>query len=337
MKRLKKVAALFLIVTLIFIFGGCQQNQEENKATTVSKKDTGPSEVKYVPIKIIKEKVGKKKKWVSRQYKYDKEGNLISKVNFRENGEISSAKKYEYDRYGRVKKMIKTGLINNTKIYNYDKQGRKIGYILKDKTGWERGKGVYKYYDNGNLKYEYIEDNGFSKTKRHTYYNRQGEKEKIVETNTMYNTVSTFEREYDEQGRKRKEIKTKKFKNLGDEVKDIDYYNLQGKKIKSITKNGDRIVWWYEQEYDEQGNATKFLQKNEKGELIEYTTYEYDEQGNVVREINKQRRVSGGFRINRWFDRQYDENNNLVKSCFKGPNGKIGSISYWKYKKIGGE
>jgi hypothetical protein len=215
-----------------------------------------------------------------------------------------------------------------TRTYSYDKQGKKMGYLETNEKGEKCGEGLYKYYDSGQLKYQYTNDQYTKKTKE-IYYNESGEKTKEINSNLMADSTSYFEYEYDDKGNKIKEVESKKYEVNGMVIKIITYYNQFNKCKKYIVKSGQEVSTWFEYEYDKNGNEIKFISKDKDGDIQKIRLLNYDRNGNMIKEVEKK-----NSKINYWIEYKYDENNNLISSLSKDSNGVVGFIRYYEYEKV---
>jgi uncharacterized protein (DUF2249 family) len=354
-----KAIVLLLLFALILLFTACtgeeskeKQNQQAAAQTSQSQNNLEPhyklskeeKEKVHLQIRVIREDVDSGESYVTRIEKYDKEDRLLSVIDKNEKGEVSDYEKYQYDKEGRLIKKSETKLfmgdkVNVVKTYSYNKDGKKTGYIIRTANkGSEIGKGIYEYYANGNLKYKYTEDILNGRTKKF-YYNKEGEKTKVIDDSDgifEIHTISYFEREYDEQGRKIKETEIKKIKETGEKIIDVSHFNKFGKITKAVKRNEDGIVRWFEWEYDKNGNRTKFISKDSKGNIEKIQIYYFDKSGNRIKRVHKEPLNNGQYWITLWFEYEYNENNKIIKFLSKGSNGEIGTIEYYKYKIVNG-
>ncbi|SJZ77194.1 RHS repeat domain-containing protein [Selenihalanaerobacter shriftii] len=366
MKKINKVLILLLALTLILTLTACteersnaKQTLQDNQKIQAKSKETNNKQDKseqepyyklskeqqekvYLVVKVIREDVDSGKKHVTRIEKYDNQDRLLSEVDKNEKGEVTGYEKYEYDDEGRLIKKADTKLfmgdqINIFKVYNYNQAGRKKGYIIKTaRKGSKLGKGIYEYYDNGKLKYKYTEDilNGLVKK---FYYNKKGEKTKVIDDSDgifEIHTVSSFKREYDEQGRMIKETEIKTIKDTGEEIIDVSHFNKFGKITKSITKNENTTKFWFEWEYDENGNEIKFVSRDSNGTIKRIRKNKYDKNGNKIEDFRRARKDNGEFWIFLWVNNKYNEEGDIIKSIEKDKKGIPLIITYYKYQII---
>ncbi|WP_218059079.1 hypothetical protein, partial [Orenia metallireducens] len=287
----------------------------------------------YLIKKSIVENLETGKKYVKRIEKYDDKNNLLSLVSNRKNGELFYYEKYQYNDEGEVMKstILREPFGAITRTYSYDKQGKKMGYLETNEKGEKCGEGLYKYYEDGQLKYEYTNDQ-YTKGREEIYYNEEGEKEKVIYKGLMFDTVSTFEREFNQQGVKVKEIETKKITNTDETILCTTYFNEIGKKVKYIVKNEDIIKSWYEWEYDKQGNITKFISKDKNGNIQGFDEYQFDENGNKTKHIDKKLVERNKWRLRIWHEYEYNENNQVMRILSKDSNGIVRFITHYEYQ-----
>ncbi|MFI3202385.1 MAG: zinc-ribbon domain-containing protein, partial [Eubacteriales bacterium] len=89
-------------------------------------------------------------------------------------------------------------------------------------------------------------------------------------------------------------------------------------KVISYEEDGS-ISWWYEYEYDSNGNEVKYIYYEEDGSISMWNEGEYDSNGNCVKYTSY--REDGS--ISRWSEREYDSNGNCVKSIDYREDGSI--------------
>jgi hypothetical protein len=317
-----------------------QQFKEELETLQrLAKGNTNEVEVKeenvYLVKKSIVENLDTGKKYVERVEKYDAKDNLLSLVSNRKNGELFYYEKYQYNDEGEVMKstILREPFGAITRTYSYDKQGKKIGYLETNEKGEKCGEGLYKYYEGGQLKYQYTNDQ-YTKAREEIYYNEEGEKERVIYKGLMFDTVSTFEREFNQQGVKVKEIEIKQITNTDETILCTTYFNDKGKKVKYIAKNGDTIKSWYEWEYDKEGNRTRFISKDENGNIESVDEYDFDENGNKIKHIDKELLENNTWWIIAWDEYEYDKNNRLIRILSKDSDGIVGLITNYEYEKV---
>lgn len=351
MKQISKVLLISLLSLILVSTAACQKNNNSTAKNQTAgakqnqqksaKENKSNKEGKYLLTKVITEDVAEDKKYVSREKEYNDAGKLIKDVRYNKKGEVRDYEKREYNQAGKIKKVTELRNIGGDKLkitrtYQYNDAGRKVSYIDKTSAGAKCGEGKYKYYPDGTLKYKYTKNIHQGRTKK-IYYNKQGEKTKKIDNSNILDmhTVSHYKREYDEQGRKVKEIEIKKVKDTGEKIRNIDYYNENGQIVKSITRNGDSIPFWFEWEYDKEGNRTKLISKDSDGEVIKIKEYTFDKNGNRIKKICKDIKENGEEKIWLWVESEYNSNGNEVRTKYKGAHGeKVGTVLYYKYKKI---
>jgi YD repeat-containing protein len=346
-----------LLFALILIFtactGGESQAKQEQQVTQISQKNNLEPHYKltkeekekvYLQVTAIREDVDSGESYVTRIEKYDKEDRLLSVIDKNEKGEVTHYEKYKYDSDGnlleetRSRLMLGGNIMGITKFYSYDEQGRKTGYIAKNEWGNKCGKGIYKYYEDGNLKYKYTNDQYRGREKKY-YYNKEEEKTKVIDDvdgTFDLHAVSHFEREYDEQGRKIKETEIRKIDGeFGKKTAEITtYYNMFGKSKKYIEKVNGKIDTWFEREYNKNGNEIKFVSKYSDGTIRRIRKSKYDKNNNKIEDLRKARDDNGQFWIFLWVEHKYNENRDIIKSTEKDENGNYLVNTYYRYKII---
>lgn len=269
-------------------------------------------------------------------------------VYYYENGEISSAEEYQYDRNGNKieDKYISYDIDGSTlmfshKTWAYDAAGNEIEYVKYDENGDIEARAEREYDANGNQikAVDFDEDNivkrreeieydaGGNEIKRelHVYghteetirtYDEYGNLILCVIYNRSYSRIDEkIKYEYDENGNMIKEVHHKNPQTVGYWTeRDLDFwweyeYDENGREIKSIRHDSDGTVNWNEIEYDENGNKIRDAWYNGEGTL-EQTAYEweYDENGREVNEIYK---IDGIVRITE--ENEYDEDGYIIK------------------------
>ncbi|OCL25298.1 hypothetical protein U472_13150 [Orenia metallireducens] len=353
MKKKNRVLVLLMIFTLMLLLASCRSNgtspreevakqqfkEELETLQRLAKGKTNEVEVNKEDVYLVKTEIiedpDNKTQYTSREWKYDKNDNLLSLVYMNKDGGETYYEKHKYDEKSKllkstIKKQFMGGPIYITKTYTYDKDGRKIAYVATNQKDEKCGKGIYQYYSNGQLKYEYSED-GYSKKTKEIYYDKSGEKTKELNSNLMGDSVTSFKCEYDKDGNKIKEIQTRKYKGNGITIITTINYNKFGKITKQISKDENEITDWYESKYDKNGNVIESTSKDKCGNIEIMRKYKYNRHGKEI-EMTRFDRNNNGELIEKWrYKNEYDDKNNKVKAK-KIIEGEIFTILHYKYK-----
>lgn len=181
---------------------------------------------------------------VAEYYVYDKEGRMINKYGYANDGSIAYI--VEYDNYGNEVRRSenKAGIENVTRYeYTYNADGKKISGI--------------KYENDvciGNYEYQYDADNRLSEE---IFSNIEDERE------------FSYEYEYHSDGR----LWIKRFYLTEFESQETYSYDNKGNLVEVIGHNGDLIPFWEYYEYDEKNNIV--LHNYWDGEKEEMSVYSY--------------------------------------------------------------
>ncbi|SJZ62655.1 hypothetical protein [Selenihalanaerobacter shriftii] len=369
MKKFSRV--LILLLALILTLTACtedrsnaKQNEQETQKVQAKSKEANSKQDKseqepyyklskeqqqkvHLVVKIIREDVDSGEKYVTRIEKYDKYDRLLNEIDKNEKGEVTSYERYKYGdndkllEETRSRSMLGGGIMGITKDYSYNDQSKKTGYIAKNEWGVKCGKGIYNYYENGNLKYKYTNDQYRSREKKF-YYNKKGEKTKVIDdVDGIFelHAVSHFKREYDEQGRLIKETEIRNIDGqFGKKKAEITtYYNRFGESKEYIERINGKIDTWFQREYDENGNEIKFVSRDSNGTIKRIRKNKYDKNGNKIEDFRRARKDNGEFWITFWIESKYNEKGRLVKDIFKNKNGESGVIMHFNYQKLKSE
>lgn len=238
--------------------------------------------------------------WV--EYEYDEAGHEIKWVRYEGAGRISDWAEWKYNEAGSLMRyFLYSGekSIAHWREYEYDAQGRevksvvyneegKISCLIENSYGTDRSNSKEIYYDDEGVKY-----------RRESEYDKAGHLVLFAYFDRDSSLRSRWEREYDENGVMRKDIRYNKDEN---------------------------IYFWYE--YNEAGHATKELNYKTDGSLEKWCEYQYDQSGNCVHiDSFKEDGV-----VNHREDKSYDALGNLTRHTIWTPDGETVYTHTNKYR-----
>lgn len=187
-------------------------------------------------------------------YEYDAQGNLISKVEIDDDGDVDRYT-YEYDEKGNLlSEAYVSRYSNNTTTYRYDGNGN----VLLKKTEYKDGdksQCTYQYDEKGNLIFE---QNVYADGKKDQHTYRYDENNNQIFRQSIYSD-----------GRKHEFTWT---------------YDESGNKLTERYLYGGGSTGYYEYTYDKDGNLLVTKEENYDGEMEVVVQYTYDEHGNLVKE-----------------------------------------------------
>lgn len=130
-------------------------------------------------------------------------------------------------------------------------------------------------------------------------------------------------------------------------------YDNDGKLITNgMQDNNHAWIWFYVNEYDQDGHKTKMIQYDERGKELVTFSYETDEKGNVIKEAisysdDSLMEQSSTFEYdgdklykvthqdNSYYTYEYDKNGNQVKEFYYTADGELVRTYQSKYDKNG--
>ncbi|TDX58983.1 hypothetical protein [Orenia marismortui] len=257
---------------------------------------------------------------------------LVEAVQKRADGSLWGKTTYDYDKYGRKTKMLKTEdgktIIKHT--WKYDKQGNVVDeYVLDLRMGRIERRDIRKFDDkNRMIEHQIIDESKHFPTNK-TYKYKYNNQDKVIEEIVLNKSGDIIWRriyDYDDEGRKilnknidkdGEEFKVEKWK-YNDAGKEIYYLKIvKGEKEEEITR---------EFEYDKNGNEIA-AKEYKNGELEYSNKYFFNEEGNRIKGIcrNQNNKI-------KWLrEYQYDKNNNLIKEVRKDGDNQITGIRNYSY------
>lgn len=291
---------------------------------------------KYLLTEKICEDPRTGESYIALEKDYDDQGRLLELQGYNEEGKLTDYEKYTYDENGNVLKLTELRQVGASKIeitrtFTYE-DGRKKSYLDRTSVGAKCGKGRFKYYDSGQLEYEYRQNIHQGRITE-IYYNRQGEKTRKIDSSSILDITleSSYEREYDDEGKLIKETEIKTVAETGRVTKETNIYNNNGKLTESILTNDDSgVIRCYSWEYDDNGNRIRFIAEFDKGDK-DVEEYEFDEDGNKIKEIHKSV-LDNRSRVVGWYEYDYNDNGKLQNFIVKNSKGKTISINKYEYE-----
>ena len=244
-------------------------------------------------------------------YEYDDNGNRVSAKknnysfanNFCELGDIKSWSEIEYDEEGKEYKVISYDLDGNI-TYKAECEYDEFGNMKKLDQYYCYGEDFdyfyyyYEYDENNNLVSRYI-------------YNQAGEKASVkqIECKNEYlengNILKTTCYCYEEEGKRYIEYQEMKEYDVNDRLIKAIYYECPYPRTVV-----DKIEKYIVYEYDENGNETKSITYNSKGEVEGSTVYSYEyDDGKLIKKTSLNDQGDSGY----IYEYEYDESDNLVK------------------------
>ena len=232
------------------------------------------------------------------EYKYDSQGNVISKKMHDENSVLYCEDIYAYDANGRlIKEIIRSeGAIGSWTEYSYE-NNRIVKESHCSDNGVVYAEYLFEYDAKGNMVREiYVDSDGSSRISSEYEYDSKGN---VIKEKGFFG--DSYEYEYDSKGNRTKSIEF-----LGGELN----------KIK---------VW----EYNDKGEITKYIWYNDDNTIEQYIEYkkEYDSHGNLVKELYCS---YDGETDGYLYDHEYDDDNNISKTTiyYYSGNEMAGWIVY---------
>ncbi|MFW6026920.1 MAG: hypothetical protein ACOCRX_11335 [Candidatus Woesearchaeota archaeon] len=242
---------------------------------------------KIVDKEIGEESLSGKKYCEWHEYKYDKEGNLLKKV-----------------------EKNRDGVIVDGEIKKYNKQGNNVKKILLGKKG-EKTRKYIKSYNKDDKKRKLIikDDSGKLVSITQFLYDNQGNQIGYITKNRSGKITDKSEYEYNRDGQMIKEtwINIENGKEVIDQIREYKY-DQYGNKTYEIRKNGNGLVLWEQnREYygkdSLKGYETDTKRRTDEGEIIsKHFEKWYDKKENITKEIDI---FNGKTRINQEYDYEY--------------------------------
>lgn len=221
------------------------------------------------------------KGYISAQTLFDKKGNIIEIINFKNDGNITSVITYTYDdrgnrtSYSRYKGN-KQQLTYNQK-YVYDPRGNKAL-----ESGFDGSSSFYNsfvYDKTGNLQeIKYTTEKTITE-KRVFKYNGN-----VTEMNVLSPTNVILSKEITTYDTKKNIIEEEKYVQNNVTQKYNYQYDPQGKKVEESKINFGNLAYLRKYTYNKQGNLLHISEQTPEGK--EYTSfeYQYDAKGNAIEE-----------------------------------------------------
>jgi hypothetical protein len=274
---MKKILILLFIVSGYgFLYG--QANFEKQDIERIAKNNVKIQtqwSYDYVNGKLAS------KGYISSQSLFDKKGNIIEIINFKNDGKITSVITYTYDDKGNKTsysryKGNKEQLTYNQK-YVYDPRGNKAL-----ESGFDGSSAFYNsfVYDKmGNLQeIKYTTEKTVTE-KRVFKYNGN-----VTEMNVLSPTNIILSKEITTYDNKKNILEEEKYVQNNVTQKYKYQYDPQGKKIEESKINFGNLAYLRKYTYDKQSHLLKIIEQTAEGK--EYTSFEYkyDLKGNVIDE-----------------------------------------------------
>ena len=260
-------------------------------------------------------------------YEYDADGNKIRETNYNADGSLR-----DYTVFDSEGRTLEERLWTGDVCYNkYDEKGN----LLEKKRVWEEDGELqeyvqeeYQYAPDGRLleirsygertKYEY---DGNGKMVKEIVYYDNGNVRKLTEYNEKELPVRIISYDY------------------GDDPvtwTQTCEYDGNGNEIKRVTYADDKLISWYEMEYDEigakYGRYTRVVSKDEDGKILDYTEMKYVESGDNVPVRVMQMNYDGDSTIVEYgYEIELDEYGNEVRYK-RYEKGELVSQTVFEYK-----
>lgn len=226
------------------------------------------------------------------------------------NDELKLIYKYEYNKYGDLKREIEKDVNDNlisTKDYSYDKKKR----LIEEKA--------VNHETKRNIVMEYEYDGSDNQTiERKKVISKAGTIQYLTERDFDDNSNLTSEQKFT------LKYIDKKWK-IVDSSFESRKYNEKGLIVESIKKDSDRKATFY---YDEKGRRKKIITEKLDTKTLSYTEYEYDDEKREKLEKSKDSDGSISSILRTVYDKY---NNEILFEKILDTNGKKEAIYIYNY------